>query len=184
MSFPKNKRRIEACLFFAGASDRPGMIPFARLMKMLYLLDVGHVLQTGLPVTDLVYHALPDGPVPIILRIDMMSPGSKLRHGLEISMGPDTSFDWLLADRDADLEHFTPREMRIMVSLAERFVDDAGKSILCGMRLGELAPWAMTFDHGRGRGSPIPLAMAIPADDPHRAALLEAAAEDASRLSA
>lgn len=178
------EKRIEASLLMIHGlapkgSPKPGILRATTLMKLLYLLDVRHIMQTGLAVTDLQYRATVNGPVPIGLRIDLVTPDAAFAGAFSV-VTDDAMNDWIVARRPARLDHLTRRETGIMMNLIDRFRDDDGSALTEGMTHSEARPWVKAVDRGHRIGRAVDLLQAIEDDHPHRAALLEAAENHAA----
>ncbi|MGV8923897.1 MAG: hypothetical protein ACOH1L_11220 [Thermomonas sp.] len=78
--------------------------------------------------------------------------------------------------RAFDDSHFTPRELRVMAQLAERFRMDYSRPMI-NVTHAERGPWDAIWDNGRGRLDRIPYSLAIRDDDPNADIVREAATE-------
>lgn len=84
--------------------------------------------------------------------------------------------------RDFDDRHFTPRELRLMANLAERFRDDLTR-LMINVTHQERGPWAAIWDNGHGNLDRIPYLLAVRDTDSHAEIVREAASErEAIRL--
>lgn len=171
----EREKLINAIVFFAKNTHHCGKI---KLIKLLYLLDFEHFRQTGRSVTGMDYRAWKMGPVPTELFEEWDALGADLAEAIEIH--PEQVIDYVREQviplRDFDRSHFTPREVRIMASLAQRFRDEYSQPMV-NFTHAERGPWAKIWNNGHGRLQPIPYTLAVGDDDLHRDAILEAAAE-------
>ncbi len=74
-----------------------------------------------------------------------------------------------------DDNHFSKRELRIMAELANKYRKAYSPKI--DVTHAENGAWAKVWNNGKGSDHPIPYDLAIPDDDPHQEAILEAAKE-------
>jgi len=176
----EREKLINAMVFFAENTRHCGKI---KLFKLLYLLDFEHFKETGRPVTGMEYRAWEKGPVPHELWCEWpaMQRGSAANDiANAIDIVPESTGDYelqkvvpLIAFHD---DHFTRRELRIMRSLVERFRDERTKPLI-NFTHQLLGPWEVTWRDGQGNNESIDYALAVGADDPYAAEILEAAAE-------
>lgn len=176
----EREKLINAIVFFAQNTLHCGKI---KLFKLLYLLDFEHFKETGRPVTGMDYRAWEMGPVPH----ELWREWPALQHGTAksdianaIDIVPESTGDFelqkvvpLIAFDD---DHFSRRELRIMHSLAARFRDERTKPLI-NFTHQLLEPWQVTWRDGLGNNESIAYTLAVSEDDPHAAAILEAAAE-------
>ena len=178
----EREKLINAIVFFASNTKHCGKI---KLIKLLYLLDFGHFRQTGHSVTGMSYHAWKMGPVPTDLYEEWDAPEPDFAVAIDII--PERVIDYVRESAvpkvEFSPEHFTRRELRIMQELAERFRDDYSQPMV-HVTHAEKGPWAKIWDNGRGKREPVPYSLAVADDDPHRDAILEAAAEYAGMRAA
>lgn len=171
----EREKLVNAIIFFAGRTKYCGKI---KLIKMLYLLDFAHFRQTGRSVTGLEYHAWRMGPVPIDFFQEWDDFGDDLAQAIDVV--PKQVFDFVreqvVPKRHFDDSHFTPRELRLMDQLAERFGDDYSKPLI-NVTHDERGPWSAIWDDGRGQNQRIPYQLAIPMNAEHREELIRVAAE-------
>jgi uncharacterized phage-associated protein len=173
----EREKLINAIVFFAKNTKYCGKI---KLIKLLYFLDFNHFAQTGRSVTGLDYRAWKMGPVPTTFYQEWDEPGDDLTAAVDILPTKiiDHTREEVVAKKEFDNSHFTKRELRIMEELASRHRDDYAKQMVNATHAG--GPWSKIWDEGRGDGDRIPYNLAIADDDPHRDAILEAAAEYAN----
>ncbi len=166
---------INAILYFAERTRGLGKI---KLFKLLYLLDFEHFRQTGRPVTGMEYRAWKMGPVPAALVQIWDDLDADVAEAIEIR--PEKVYDYVRANvipkRRFDDAHFTPRELRILADLAERYADDLSEK-MTDVTHDENGAWASVWQDGAGSDQVIAYRLALAADDPNREAILQAATE-------
>lgn len=171
----ERERLINAIIYFAANTQHCGKI---KLIKLLYLLDFEHYRQTGRSVTGSEYRAFKFGPVPIGLFEEWDALEPDLAAAIEIR--PEKVIDYeryaAVPRRTFDDTHFSRRELRLMADLATRFREEYSKPLI-NLTHEERGPWSAIWDNGRGSYERIPYTLAIRANDPHREAILESAAE-------
>jgi len=176
------EKLINAAIYFAQHTEHCGKI---KLIKLLYLLDFEHFRQTGRSVTGMEYRAMPMGPVPMALYEEWDALEADFAEAVDIV--PERVIDYVrervVPKREFNGEHFTPREMRLMNQLAERFRTDYSKPLV-NVTHAERGPWDLIWDNGHGHLERIPYALAIRNDDPHAEAVREYAEEYAGILAA
>lgn len=176
------EKLINVIVFFALNTQYCGKI---KLLKLLYLFDFEHFRQTGRSSTGLEYRAWKLGPVPVAFyqEWDVLEPD--LAAAIEIV--PERVIDFtretVRARQEFDDRHFTPRELRLMTELAERFRDEYSRPLV-NFTHRERGPWARIWDEGRGDDARIPYSLAVADDAPDRDAILASAHERASMLAA
>lgn len=174
----KNRNRekfIQAILYFAHNTAALGKI---KLFKLLYLLDFEHFRQTGRSVTGLEYRALKMGPVPSQLFQRWDALDDDLAAAIRIA--PEKVFDYqretVVPLQPFSDKYFTKRELGLLERLAHQYRDTLSEGMI-DVTHAENGAWAKVWSDGEGEYDPIPYALAIPEDNPNRAAILEAAAE-------
>jgi uncharacterized phage-associated protein len=174
----EREKLINAVLYFASKTAHCGKI---KLIKLLYLLDFEHFRQTGRSVTGLDYSAWKLGPVPTSFFEEWEQWQPDFAAAIEIQPEKIIDYDLLkvVPKVDFDDSHFTPRELRLMKQLAERFCDERSRPLV-NITHTELGPWSKIWDSGRGFNNRIPYALAIPDDDINAEAVRERANEQAS----
>lgn len=174
----EREKLINAVVFFAANTAHCGKI---KLIKLLYLLDFEHFRQTGRSVTGLDYSAWKLGPVPAAFFQEWEQWQPDFQAAVEIQ--PEKVIDYQLQKVvpkvEFDDSHFTPRELRLMHQLAERFGDERSQPLI-NFTHDERGPWVKIWDSGRGFNSRIPYALAIPDGDEFAAAIRESADEQAA----
>ncbi|MDB6043371.1 MAG: hypothetical protein JWM63_1922 [Gammaproteobacteria bacterium] len=171
----EREKLINVIVFFARNTRHCGKV---KLFKLLYLLDFRHFRETGRSVTRLDYRAWKLGPVPL----ELVQEWDELEPDLAaaIDIAPERVIDYeretVVAKAEFDDSLFTKRELRLMGELAERFRTDLTKPLI-NITHAERGPWDKIWDAGQGNNERIPYTLAVPDDDPNRAAILEAARE-------
>lgn len=172
-------RLINAVVFFAENTLYCGKI---KLFKLLYLLDFEHFHQTGKSVTGFEYQAWKFGPVPIDLMEEWDDPSEDLAHVVHIE--PEKVIDYIRESVKVndgvkfDGDDFTPRQMKIMQELAERYRDTYSPTMI-DVTHEQNGAWDKVWQGGQGARHVIPYEMAIGEDAPERADILAVAAERA-----
>lgn len=175
------QRLINAVLFFAKNTSYCGKI---KLFKLLYLLDFEHFRQTGKSVTGYDYQAWKFGPVPV----DLMEEWEQLDPDLAqvVHIVPEQIVDYtrqtVKANDGAEFDdaEFTPRQLRLMSELAERYRDTMSATMI-DVTHAQNGAWDKTWQDGKGAHQPIPYALGIPDDAPEKSILLDVANELAMR---
>ena len=166
---------INAILYFADRTRGLGKI---KLFKLLYLLDFEHFRQTGRPVTGMEYRAWKMGPVPAELVQVWDDLDADLAEAIEIR--PEKVYDYVrenvIPKRRFDDAHFTPRELRILYELAERYAEDLLEKLI-DVTHDENGAWARVWQDGAGSDQVIDYRLALSEGDPNREAILQAATE-------
>ena len=169
------EKLINAILFFA---DRVRGLGKIKLFKLLFLLDFEHFRETGRSVSGMEYRAWKMGPVPAELVQIWDDLDADIADAIEIR--PEKVYDYVrenvIPKRAFDDSHFTTREMRILVSLAERFHEDLSERMI-DITHDENGAWAKIWQGGKGNDREIPYELAIAEDDPNREVVLRSAAE-------
>lgn len=169
------EKLINTIVYFARSTEHCGKV---KLFKLLYLLDFAHFRETGRGVTGLDYRAWKLGPVPLELvqEWDQLEPDLAAAIDIRPERVIDYDREQVVAKVEFDDSHFTPRELRLMAGLAERYRTEMTRPLI-GFTHAERGPWHKIWDGGRGNNERIPYVLAIPDDDPHREAVLDAARE-------
>ena len=174
----EREKLVNAVVYFASNTEHCGKI---KLIKLLYLLDFEHFRQAGRSVTGLDYSAWKLGPVPAAFFQEWEQWQPDFAEVIEIL--PERIFDYdllkVVPKAPFDDSNFTPRELRIMRLLVERFRDERSQPLI-NFTHDELGPWSKIWDSGRGFNHRIPYALAIPDSDPNAQAVREFADEQAS----
>lgn len=169
------EKLINSIVFFAKNTNYLGKI---KLFKLLYLLDFEHFRATGRSVTGMEYRAWKNGPVPTELVQQWDALDDDLAAAFEIRQELVINFvrDNVVAKVPFLPDHFTKRELRLMQGLADQYRDTMSTDII-DVTHAENGAWDTVWNKGQGMNNPIPYELSIPADDPHREAVLESAAE-------
>ena len=171
------QRLINAVVFFAKNTRYCGKI---KLFKLLYLLDFEHFRQTGKSVTGHDYQAWKFGPVPISLMEEWEELEADLASAVRIV--EEQVIDYIRQTVkvhpgiEFDSDDFTPRQLRLMQTLVDRFGDTRSPKMI-DVTHTQNGAWDKVWRGGNGARQPIPYALAIPDDDPQRDLLLEIAHE-------
>lgn len=184
MTNSNRNRLINAVVFFADSVRHCGKI---KLFKLLYLLDFEHFRQTGKSVTGIDYQAWKFGPVPIELMEEWDDMSEDLRRVVHIE--PEKVIDFVretvkVNDGVAfDADDFTPRQLRIMSELAERFCTTYSPTMI-DVTHEQNGAWEKVWRQGHGAHQVIPYELAVGDDVPEREELLNVAHERAMYLAA
>lgn len=128
------KKLLNAIIFFVKNVKKPSKV---KLFKLLYFLDFKHFQETGKNVTNLDYHALNWGPVPLSLYSEVkeneipvdFSPYILIEE-FQSESGEKKGGMFKVRNKvQADLKVFTPREKRILGELVEIYKDVDAKLI-------------------------------------------------------
>lgn len=174
----EREKLIQAVVFFASNTAHCGKI---KLIKLLYLLDFEHFRQTGRNVTGLDYSAWKLGPVPAAFFQEWEQWQGDFADAIAIQPERvhDHELQKVVPRGDFDDRHFTPRELRLMRELAQRFHDERSQPLI-NFTHAERGPWSKIWDSGRGFNQHIPYSLAIRDEDTHAEAIREYADEQAS----
>jgi len=116
------QRLLGAVVYFATNTHYCGKI---KLFKLLYLLDFQHFRETGRSVTGADYSAFKFGPVPDVLMQEWDRPEPDF--DLVAKIVPEQVIDYVRQtvkpQASFDDDEFTPRQLRIMQELAEKYKD-------------------------------------------------------------
>lgn len=184
MANANRNRLINAVVFFAENTRHCGKI---KLFKLLYLLDFEHFRQTGKSVTGFDYQAWKFGPVPVELMEEWEDMSDDLAHAVHIE--PEPVFDHVRQTVRVnekvrfDADDFTPRQLRIMNKLVERYRDTFSPSMI-DVTHEQNGAWDKVWCGGQGAHKVIPYELAVGDDVPAREEVLAVAAERAMYLAA
>lgn len=170
-------RLINAVVFFAKNVRYCGKI---KLFKLLYLLDFEHFRETGKSVTGVEYQAWKFGPVPI----ELMEEWDDMSEDLScvVHIEPERVIDYVReavkANEGVEFnpEDFTPRQLRIMCTLADRYCGTYSPTMI-DVTHQQNGAWDKIWQDGRGARNVIPYRLAISDDAPGREDVLEVEAE-------
>jgi len=176
------QRLLGAVVYFATNTHYCGKI---KLFKLLYLLDFQHFRETGRSVTGADYSAFKFGPVPDVLMQEWDRPEPDF--DLVAKIVPEQVIDYVRQtvkpQASFDDDEFTPRQLRIMQELAEKYKDTRSPEMIDVVHA-QNGAWDRVWDKGRGLNQRIPYEMALADDAPYRQAMLERQSEDHRRLAA
>jgi uncharacterized phage-associated protein len=176
MDFMNHQRRklLNVILFFAKNTRN---LNTTKLCKLLFFLDFTHFKQTGYPAIGLRYHAFDRGPVPknFWLEIKDGRAPDDFRDKLAIvALNNDADQDYkelrFTAKTAPDMRVFTPRERKIIQTLADIYRDGTARDLSEVSHL-KNEPWDKTY-RSTGPNSLIDYHLAIDADavcDPRQA---------------
>lgn len=182
MSSINSDRLKNAIVFFAKNTKACGKI---KLFKLLYLLDFEHFRQTGKSVTGLNYEAWKFGPVPR----ELSDTWAELRTGKSesVQIVDEPQVDYVLqavkvrSGVDFDDENFTPRQIKILHNLSERYADVLSQKMIDTTHQ-QNGAWDKVWNNGQGAQRVIPYELSIPDDAPNRDLIIESSME-ARRIS-
>jgi len=176
------KRLINASIFFAANTRHCGKV---KLFKLLFLLDFEHFRLTGKSVTGAEYSAWKTGPAPTVLYDQWDAPDDDFSNAFgfssELVSGERKGFVYPL--RDFDDSEFTPRQLKLMGEISERYRIERSAVMIDVTHAGHGA-WQKVWNDGKGKSKPIPYPIAFSGDDEHREAALETFLFDQKRLRA
>lgn len=167
------QKLINAIVFFASSTKYCGKI---KLFKLLFLMDFEHFSQTGKSVTGFEYEAWKFGPVPADLMEEWEELNPDMAQAVHIESEKVYDFDRLAVKVNDginfDDSFFTPRELRIMTSFAEKYRETkSGK--LIDITHEQNGAWDKVWQKGFGDRETIPYALALKDDDANRETLIE-----------
>lgn len=170
MSKINRNRLINAVLFFAENTEFCGKI---KLFKLLYLMDFEHFRLTGKSITGAEYSAWKMGPVPTVLYDQWDEPHGEFAEAVEIVPEPQIDFvrQTVKPKRHFDDSDFTPRQLRVMQGLADRF-KDVRSAAMIDVTHAENGAWTKVWNDGAGKSDPIPYELAISADTENKDAIM------------
>jgi uncharacterized phage-associated protein len=151
------ERKLNAALYFK--QHTRDCTP-SKLSQLLYLLDFEQFRQTGRSVTNDLYIATAEGPV------------SRSQGGIDVEAKPQDAAD---PHPSFCSDHFTPRNMRILADLCERYGDSSAEDIST-VTCAPDGPWNKTYLASAGEGAVIDYALILDGH-PSREMILESARE-------
>lgn len=175
----ERERLRQAVVYFATQTRYCGKI---KLFKLLFLLDFEHFRQTGKSVTGLDYQAWKFGPVPVEVMEEWEELGEDL--GALVKIVPEPQFDYIrqtvvaLPGVQVDEEAFTPRQLRILAELAQRYRNTQSAKLI-DVTHAQNGAWDRVWRGGEGQREPIPYELALADDAPQREQVLAVADEQA-----
>lgn len=178
----QRQKQVQAVVYFATHTRHCGKV---KLFKLLYLLDFGHFRQVGTSVTGYDYQAWRLGPVPADLMQDWDALPADLAAAIEIRVEKVVDYvrELIVPKVPFDASEFTPREQRLMQSLAEQYRDEYTRPLV-EVTHRERDAWDVVWEGGRGKNQPIPYRLALKPDDPFREAALEVAEDREAAVAA
>lgn len=184
MNTSEKSRYINSIVYFAQNTQCCAKI---KLFKLLYLLDFEHFRETGKSVTGLEYQAWKYGPVPVQLAAEWDEPECALAGAVHIESERVIHYDRELVVVNEGVEfsdvNFSPRQFRIMESLANRYYDTLSHKMI-DVTHAQNGAWDRVWQGSRGRFKVIPYEFAIPDDAAHRDDLLAISHEQKMRRAA
>lgn len=170
MSKINRNRLINAVLFFAENTQCCGKI---KLFKLLYLMDFEHFRLTGKSITGVEYSAWRMGPVPTVLYDQWDEPHGEFAEAVDIV--PERQIDYVRLTvrpkRKFDDSEFTPRQLRVMHGLAEKF-KDVQSAAMIDVTHAENGAWARVWSDGAGKSKPIPYELSIGEETENKDAIM------------
>lgn len=136
-----------------------------KLFKLLCFLDFEHYRQSGMPVTNLTYKALPNGPVPTELYAYFNDPVNSIHHYIDITEIRDDFDDKLILHeikpkQTFDKQYFSDRELEIMDRLVF-FFDEIQANDMSEFSHDPKLPWRKVYKRGEGENEIIPIELAL-----------------------
>ena len=127
------RKLLNAVLYFLNHTNR---VNTTKLLKLLYQLDFMHFRQVGYPSIGLTYYAWEQGPVPVRFwkeiekgRIPKDFEGLFAINIKAEDAKPDYNEYQFIAHASEDMTVFTPRETKIMETLADKYKNSTAKEI-------------------------------------------------------
>lgn len=175
----ERQRLLQAVVFFASHTKHCGKI---KLFKLLYLLDFEHFRQTGKSATGLDYQAWKFGPVPVELMEEWEELGPDLANLVHIVEEKVIDYERQAVkvneDVQFDAEPFSPRQLRIMDALADKYRNTYSPKMI-DVTHAQNGAWDRVWQNGEGARRAIPYELAISETDPHSEVVRELADEQA-----
>lgn len=151
-----DEKLINAIVFFATEIQNFGKI---KLLKLVFEMDKRHIIEVGRPIFNLNYQAWDMGPVSQKLYNSINRNDLPLNWKDYIELDNTNSSDsnnqvYIKPLKSANLEVFTPRQIKILSNLIEEFKFlNANDYVNATHKDGE--PWSKAF--ARGKNSEITL---------------------------
>ncbi len=145
------RKLLNAVLFFSKNTNR---LNTTKLSKLLFFLDFTHFKQVGFPVIGLRYHAFEEGPVPKDFWIEIKDGvvPADFRNALDIQLISDTEMEYkelrFIPKTDPDMRVFSPRERKIIETLAELYKNATARQLSEITHL-KNTPWDRTYKSSR-----------------------------------
>jgi uncharacterized phage-associated protein len=155
----EREKLCQAIVFFAQNTRKLGK---TKLFKLLYFLDFEHFKLRGRSVTGSEYFAWPRGPVPKALFEEFENPGEDLLHCVQFSKIATQrgGMNKVTSKTKFDSRVFSRRELAIMKSLAERYLDSTADEMIEQTHL-ENRPWHQIYEVSGRRQAEIPYELAL-----------------------
>lgn len=154
-------RLINTIIFFAQNTKACGKI---KLFKLLYLLDFEHFKQTGKSVTGYDYQAWQFGPVPTKLMGQWgdFSPEYLEYFNIKLEKVIDFTRQTVVPHEGVEFneDEFTPREIRLMTNLAEKYKDVLSEKMI-DVTHQQNGAWDKVWNDGEGIYQAIPYDLGI-----------------------
>jgi uncharacterized phage-associated protein len=143
------KKLLNAILFFSKKDVKH--LNTTKLSKLLYFFDFTHVQQTGYPAIGLKYNAFVRGPVPKAFWLEIKDgivPKDFKEYFKIIVRRDDFDKEYkelkFIANAEADMKAFTPREQKILDDLAFIYKEATAKQMSEISHL-KNQPWDLTY---------------------------------------
>lgn len=143
-------------------------------------MDFEHFSQTGKSVTGFEYQAWKFGPVPADLMEEWEELGADMAQAVHIESEKVIDYERQAVKVNAgvvfDDSYFTPRELRIMQSISDKYHKTYSPKMI-DVTHEQNGAWDKVWQNGRGAQQYIPYALSIQDDNENRNALLEIGAQ-------
>ena len=157
------QRLVSAIQYFSKKVKYPSK---TKMFKLLYFMDIEHIKETGLPITNLEYYTWEYGPVPREIWYDLKDGRNPEYFSgfvklIPISYDEDDESSKLefRCVKPPDMSVFTPRQIRILEKIAIIYRDAI--SIEMSKISHEInKPWSITKEQ-KGMNEKIDLTIAI-----------------------
>lgn len=167
------QKLINAIVFFASNTQFCGKI---KLFKLLYLMDFEHFSQTGKSVTGFEYQAWKFGPVPTDLMEEWEELGQDLAQAVHIQSEKVIDYERqsVMVNNGVVFndEPFTPRQLKIMQVLADKYRDTYSPKII-DVTHEQNGAWDRVWQNGLGSKKTIPYSLALPHEATNRDELIK-----------
>jgi uncharacterized phage-associated protein len=113
------------------------------------------------------------GPVPTVLYDQWDEPHGEFAEAVSIVAEPQIDYvrQTVKPNRDFDDSEFTPRQLRVMQGLAEKY-RSVKSAAMIDVTHAENGAWTKVWNDGAGKSRPIPYELAIADDTPNRDAIM------------
>ncbi|MDT0596110.1 Panacea domain-containing protein [Glaciecola petra] len=156
----EREKLINLIIFLSNNTNNCGKI---KLFKLLYFIDFEHFKINGRSVTGLKYAAWKMGPVPTELFEEIDKPEPDMAEALEFSLVPTNIGRPMLTIKPMthfNDEHFTKRELKIIVNMAKLYADKNAEEMIEATHL-ENSPWDRVFNKENNKKGEIPYEYAL-----------------------